>query len=95
MKVLFNPFFYCLIFILSLFLPQLISLCALPPLDFKERGVIISGKIPYWLLTGAARLFPAAPWLAVYQASLNQAVVIASQIPPKIVGQTLPVTLQP
>ncbi|WP_298401061.1 CRISPR-associated protein Csx3 [uncultured Chloroflexus sp.] len=38
-----------------------------PPLD-PELGVILSGKLPYWLLVGLALAYRCHPWLAVVQA---------------------------
>ncbi|HIP72223.1 MAG TPA: hypothetical protein EYH05_12595, partial [Anaerolineae bacterium] len=61
-----------------------------PPPDLADRGVVISGKIPYWLLAGAVRLFPTAPWLGVCQVQHKKTVVIASQTPEKTVGEMIP-----
>lgn len=41
------------------------------------RGIVLSGKLPYWLFTSLARAYRGAPWLAVYQPALSGAVVVA------------------
>ncbi len=43
-----------------------------------DKGVVLSGKLPYWLFTSLAISYQAAPWLAVYQPTLDGSVVIAS-----------------
>ena len=47
----------------------------------SERGLIIDGRIPYWLLTAVIRHFrdQCLPWLATYYAPLSQAVVVYSR----------------
>ncbi len=41
-----------------------------------QGGVILSGKLPYWLYTSLAQTYADAPWLAVFQPQLAGAVVI-------------------
>jgi CRISPR-associated protein Csx3 len=53
-----------------------------------EHGLVISGKLPYWLLIGlVVAYWPVTPWLAIYYPPLNQAVVVASRHPDYQVGQ--------
>jgi CRISPR-associated protein Csx3 len=61
----------------------------IPPLA-ENQGVIISGKLPLWLLTGLVLTYQSAPWLAVYQPQLNHAVVISSQQAAYLPGQLVP-----
>ncbi|MCS7260340.1 MAG: hypothetical protein NZ765_06115 [Anaerolineae bacterium] len=47
----------------------------------SDRGVILSGKLPLWLWTAAARAYRMAPWLGIYQPQLGtQAVVVAAHV---------------
>lgn len=41
---------------------------AMLPLLDTSRGVVLSGKLPYWLLVGAALAYRHHPWIAVVQA---------------------------
>ncbi|MGQ9502718.1 MAG: CRISPR-associated protein Csx3 [Anaerolineae bacterium] len=44
-----------------------------------DKGVILSGRLPLWLWTAAARAYRMAPWLGIYQPQLGaQAVVVAT-----------------
>lgn len=52
--------------------------CAIPPVA-PERGVILDGKLPYWLWTGLACAYQTAPWVAVYQPQLGDVVVMTRQ----------------
>jgi CRISPR-associated protein Csx3 len=47
----------------------------------SAQGLIIDGRIPYWLLTAVIRHFrdQCLPWLATYYAPLSQAVVVYSR----------------
>jgi len=45
----------------------------------SNKGLVISGRIPNWLLMAVMRQHAALPWLAVYQPTLEGAVVVASQ----------------
>lgn len=47
------------------------------PLD---RGVVLDGKLPHWMITGLALAYQQATWLAVYQPQAGGAVVVHSQI---------------
>jgi len=40
------------------------------PTLYPQRGVVISGKIPYWLLTSLVLAYRNHPWLAVVQPQL-------------------------
>lgn len=42
------------------------------------QGVMLTGKLPYWLYTSLASTYRAAPWLAVYQPALGGYVVVHS-----------------
>ncbi len=55
-----------------------------------ERGVVLSGKLPYWLYTSLARAYRGAPWLAVRQPALGGSVVVHSVDPRWPVGCVLP-----
>lgn len=51
---------------------------AVPDLD-TGRGLVISGKLPHWVLTGLVRTFEDAPWIAAYQPQLGtNAIIVAS-----------------
>ena len=54
----------------------------LPP----HQGVVLSGKLPYWLYTSLARTYRAQPWIAVYQPQLQGAVVVHSRIESHNIG---------
>jgi CRISPR-associated protein Csx3 len=54
------------------------------------RGIVLSGKLPYWLFTSLARAYRGAPWLAVYQPALSGSVVVHSVDPRWPVGCVLP-----
>ncbi len=61
-----------------------------PPSD---RGVILSGKIPHWLMMAAARqIDPAVPWTAVYQPPLGGAVVITPGSEERRPGDFIPLS---
>ncbi len=52
---------------------------AFPPI-LTDRGLILSGKIPFWLVTAVVRLYRSAvlPWIACYHPQLEGAVIIYS-----------------
>jgi CRISPR-associated protein Csx3 len=53
----------------------------------SSQGIILSGRIPHWLLTGAVLAYTGQPWVAVYQPQLqHQAVVVASRTGERPVG---------
>lgn len=65
------------------------------PRFVHDKGVILSGKLPLWLWTAAARAYRMAPWLGIYQPQLGpQAVVVATHVrqmsPGMLVTCTLP-----
>jgi CRISPR-associated protein Csx3 len=60
------------------------------PLIPLEQGVVLSGKLPHWLLTGLALAYRQARWLAVFQPPLGGAVVVHSQGDTPAVGSILP-----
>jgi CRISPR-associated protein Csx3 len=60
-----------------------------PPFD---RGVIVDGRLPHWLVVALARAYLGAPWLAFYYAPLDQAVVVASRDPAVALGSVVPKT---
>lgn len=45
----------------------------------SDRGLILDGKLPYWLLTGLAQTYRDVPWLAVYQPQVGDVVVMSRQ----------------
>lgn len=59
---------------------------AIPPLP-PDRGVILSGKLPYWLYTSLAISVIDAPWVAVYQPPLKAAVIVKANDPARIGAQ--------
>lgn len=62
-----------------------------PPVPV-DRGVIIDGKIPHWLLTALVRLYNKAgvAWIACHQPTLKGAVVIASGTEAHDLGELIP-----
>lgn len=48
----------------------------------SERGLIIDGRVPNWLLTALTRLYKAAgvAWIACRQVQLKEAVVVSSRV---------------
>ncbi len=58
-----------------------------------ERGMFLSGKLPYWLVTGVVRAYAAAPWIAVYYPPLEAGVVIHSTEPGHPVGSLVSLPL--
>lgn len=62
------------------------------PVPPPASGLVISGRVPYWLLLGAARQLAASyAWLAVYHPPLNGAVVVWSPGGDPPLGHLLPV----
>lgn len=55
-----------------------------------EHGLILSGKLPHWLLTGLALTYREVRWLAVFQPPVGGAVVVHSQDDTHTVGSVLP-----
>jgi CRISPR-associated protein Csx3 len=68
--------------------PNEISM-ALPP---GQHGVILSGRLPRWVYAAWVRAIAAErPWVAVYDASRQAAVVVHSHSPALAVGEERPV----
>lgn len=63
------------------------------PILPTTQGLIISGRIPHWLLTSIVRSYASLPWLAIYQPPLNGAVVIHTTQRALAVSTLLPLTL--
>jgi CRISPR-associated protein Csx3 len=63
------------------------DLCVPPVLS--EEGVVLSGKLPHWLITGIALAYHHARWLAVYQPQLQGAVVVHAPSGTPSVGSVL------
>jgi len=62
----------------------------LPQIE-SSKGLVLSGKIPHWLLTAVIRqLAPAHSWTAVFQPQLDGAVVVYSQEESTKLGQIIP-----
>ena len=57
------------------------------PMLPAHQGVILSGKLPYWLYTSLARTYHAQPWIAVYQPQLRGAVVVHSTVAAHHIGE--------
>lgn len=55
-----------------------------------QAGVVLDGKLPYWLYCGLARTYAAAPWVAIHQPPLQGAVVVASRVADYPLGALLP-----
>lgn len=62
-----------------------------PPVPL-ESGVIISGKIPHWLLTALVRLYKEAgvAWIAPYHVPYDKAVVAYSRVDTHHLGDLVP-----
>ena len=62
-----------------------------PPLP-AEGGVILSGKLPHWLVTALVHLYNTVvglPWVACYSPQLQQAVVVASRVEAHVPGSLI------
>jgi CRISPR-associated protein Csx3 len=59
-----------------------------PPLS-ASSGVLLGGKLPYWLYTSMARTYRAQPWIAVFQPQIECAVVIHSKTPLYTIGDCI------
>lgn len=53
--------------------------CPVPDLTL-QTGVVLDGKLPYWLFCGLARAYAQAAWVAIHQPQLQSAVVVASRM---------------
>jgi CRISPR-associated protein Csx3 len=54
-------------------------------------GVVLSGRVPHWLLAGVALAYAEAPWIGVYQPQLhNHAVVVSSRMAEHPIGAQIP-----
>ena len=73
---------------LEYFQPEPLPFPPVPP----DTGLIISGKIPHWLLTAVVRLYKEAGvvWIAPYHVPYNKAVVIYSRVKTIHPGDVLP-----
>lgn len=62
-----------------------------PPVSL-DAGLILSGKIPHWLLTALVRLYQeaGATWIAVYYVQSNKAVVVYSRVETYNPGDLIP-----
>jgi CRISPR-associated protein Csx3 len=76
---------------LEYFQPDPLMFPSVPP----ERGLILSGVMPYWLLTALVRLYKRAgvAWIASYQVPLEGAVIVFSHMPPYVPGDLIPITV--
>lgn len=53
----------------------------------SNTGLVLSGKLPLWLLTGIALAYQDAPWLGIYQPQLHdRAVIVHSVVAEKSIG---------
>jgi CRISPR-associated protein Csx3 len=52
------------------------------PSVVPEKGVIIDGRLPYWLLAALVRLYQGlgVPWIAPFYVRVNQAVIAYSRV---------------
>jgi CRISPR-associated protein Csx3 len=62
-----------------------------PPVS-TERGLILDGRFPHWLLTAVVRLYQHAgvAWIACRQIQLEGAVVVASRVKTPVPGDLIP-----
>jgi len=62
-----------------------------PPIP-PERGLILSGKLPHWLVTALVRLYNAmgAPWIACYYPQRTGAIVVAAHTSAYSLGELIP-----
>lgn len=62
------------------------------PLISSERGLVLSGKLPLWLVTALVRLYNEAslPWIACYHPPSKGAVVVISHINRYAIGDIIP-----
>ncbi|MCE7987029.1 MAG: hypothetical protein DYG89_38135 [Caldilinea sp. CFX5] len=63
--------------------------CPVPLLNL-QAGIILDGKLPYWLYCGLVRAYRQAAWLAIHQPPLYGAVVVASRVADYPLGTLLP-----
>jgi CRISPR-associated protein Csx3 len=66
-----------------------------PPLS-PERGVILSGKLPLWLLTALVHLYNTVvgvAWIACYSPQLQSSVVVTSRVATHAPGDLIPFPL--
>jgi len=54
------------------------------------EGIIISGRIPMWLLGAIVHHCHPRPWVAVFDPRLNAGVIVASHTPERGVGDLVP-----
>lgn len=68
------------------------ELLSFPPVS-NERGLILSGVLPHWLVTSLVHLYQSAgvAWIACYQPQLRGAVVVTSRTSRFIPGDLVPV----
>lgn len=76
---------------LDYFQPDPLPFPHVPP----ERGLVLSGAMPYWLLTALVRLYQRAgvAWIASYQVPLEGAVVVSSRVPTYTPGDLIAITV--
>jgi CRISPR-associated protein Csx3 len=65
-----------------------------PPVPL-EHGLILDGKIPYWLLTALVRLYDSTEvaWIACHQPQLKSAVVVTSHVKAHTIGEVIPMLI--
>ena len=68
-----------------------VELLSLPPVP-TERGLILSGVVPHWLLTALVRLYKEAgvTWIATYYPQSKKAVVVYSHAEQPEIGDYVP-----
>ena len=61
-----------------------------PPVS-TEKGLIIDGRIPNWLLTALMRLYKEAgvPWIAPFYVQSNRAIIAYSRVEPYQIGDSI------
>ncbi len=62
-----------------------------PPVP-NDKGLLLSGKLPFWLYTALVRLYQSmnVPWIACYQPQLQGAAVVVSQTSLHSIGEVVP-----
>lgn len=73
---------------------EIVSSVPFPPVP-TERGLILNGRMPLWLVTALVRLYDSlgVSWIACYEPRKAGAIVVASRVPTHTIGQLVPVTL--
>ena len=58
---------------------------------FYGKGIVLSGRLPIWAYVALAHEFHPAQWVATFDPRLNGAVVAASHVRTRRVGEVIPI----